>query len=98
MTVAAKGGQHGNMGRQCASCQTSYPQQDGCLLEIGVVLAGRWTVDMFAMFHLGRPDVFPLGDLAVRKGLQELYKLKVHLFPAAFLASSNWSRGSRFEY
>ncbi len=44
------------------------------------VLAGRWTVDMFAMFHLGRPDVFPLGDLAVRKGLQELYKLKVHLF------------------
>ncbi|KAL3130965.1 hypothetical protein ABBQ38_000288 [Trebouxia sp. C0009 RCD-2024] len=38
---------------------------------------GRWTVDMFAMFHLGRPDVFPLGDLAVRKGLQELYQLKV---------------------
>ncbi len=35
---------------------------------------------MFAMFHLGRPDVFPLGDLAVRKGLQELYKLKVYLF------------------
>lgn len=32
---------------------------------------------MFAMFHLGRPDVFPLGDLAVRKGLQELYRLKV---------------------
>jgi len=49
------------------------------LLESNVVLAGRWTVDMFAMFHLGRPDVFPLGDLAVRKGLQELYKLKVHL-------------------
>ena len=41
------------------------------------LFAGRWTVDMFAMFHLGRPDVFPLGDLAVRKGLQELYKLKV---------------------
>lgn len=44
-------------------------------------IAGRWTVDMFAMFHLGRPDVFPLGDLAVRKGLQELYKLKVLCFP-----------------
>ena len=98
MTVAAKGGQHGNMGRQFASCQTSYFQHNGCLLEICAVLAGRWTVDMFAMFHLGRPDVFPLGDLAVRKGLQELYKLKVHPFPAAFLASSNWSRGSRFEY
>ncbi len=51
-----------------------------CLLEMDAMLAGRWTVDMFAMFHLGRPNVFPLGDLAVRKGLQELYKLKVHLF------------------
>ena len=50
------------------------------MLESNAVLAGRWTVDMFAMFHLGRPDVFPLGDLAVRKGLQELYKLKVYLF------------------
>lgn len=45
--------------------------------------SGRWTVDMFAMFHLGRPDVFPLGDLAVRKGLQELYKLKVCVLPVS---------------
>ncbi|DBA74688.1 TPA: hypothetical protein ACH3X2_009353 [Trebouxia sp. C0005] len=45
---------------------------------------GRWTVDMFAMFHLGRPDVFPLGDLAVRKGLQELYKLKAKPSVAEF--------------
>eukprot|EP00884_Botryococcus_braunii_P016932 jgi/Botrbrau1/3922/Bobra.0183s0142.2 len=37
---------------------------------------GRWTVDMFAMFHLGRPDVLPLGDLAVRKGIVTLYDLK----------------------
>lgn len=28
---------------------------------------GPWTVDMFAMFHLGRPDVLPTGDLGVRK-------------------------------
>ncbi|WIA09969.1 hypothetical protein OEZ85_010181 [Tetradesmus obliquus] len=33
---------------------------------------GPWTVDMFAMFHLGRPDVLPVGDLAVRKGLAHL--------------------------
>jgi DNA-3-methyladenine glycosylase II len=77
MTVAAKERWHGNMGGQYVSCQTSQLQQEK--LEIDAVLAGRWTVDMFAMFHLGRPDVFPLGDLAVRKGLQELYKLKVHL-------------------
>ena len=32
---------------------------------------------MFAMFHLGRPDVLPVGDLGVRKGFQVLYGLKV---------------------
>jgi len=29
---------------------------------------GRWTVEMLLIFHLGRPDVFPVDDLAVRKG------------------------------
>lgn len=37
---------------------------------------GPWTVDMFAMFHLGRPDVLPVGDLGVRKGIQTIYGLK----------------------
>jgi 3-methyladenine DNA glycosylase/8-oxoguanine DNA glycosylase len=29
---------------------------------------GRWTAEMFLMFHLGRPDVWPTGDFGVRKG------------------------------
>lgn len=29
---------------------------------------GRWTVEMLLMFKLGRPDVFPVGDLGIRKG------------------------------
>ena len=29
---------------------------------------GRWTAEMFLMFQLGRLDVWPVGDLAVRKG------------------------------
>ena len=29
---------------------------------------GRWTVEMFLMFRLGRPDVLPLSDYGVRKG------------------------------
>jgi len=29
---------------------------------------GRWTVEMLLIFHLGRPDVLPVDDLAVRKG------------------------------
>lgn len=37
---------------------------------------GRWTVDMFLMFHLGRPDVLPVGDLGIRKAFQVQYELK----------------------
>lgn len=32
---------------------------------------------MFAMFHLGRMDVLPVGDLGVRNGMKHLYSLKV---------------------
>ncbi|WP_338738250.1 DNA-3-methyladenine glycosylase 2 family protein [Haloplanus salilacus] len=34
---------------------------------------GRWTAEMCCMFALGREDVLPLGDLAVRRGLEDLY-------------------------
>ncbi|AQK88611.1 DNA-3-methyladenine glycosylase 1 [Zea mays] len=37
---------------------------------------GEWTVHMFMIFSLHRPDILPCGDLGVRKGVQELYKLK----------------------
>jgi DNA-3-methyladenine glycosylase II len=36
---------------------------------------GRWTVEMLLMFGLGRPDVLPVGDYAVRKGFAVTYGL-----------------------
>lgn len=33
---------------------------------------GPWTADMVLMFSLGRPDVLPVGDLGIRKGIQRL--------------------------
>lgn len=36
---------------------------------------GRWTVDMLLMFSLGRMDVFPVGDLALRKSIRNHYRL-----------------------
>ncbi len=36
---------------------------------------GRWTVEMLLMFRLGRPDVLPVGDYAVRKGFARIYGL-----------------------
>ncbi|PSP75109.1 DNA-3-methyladenine glycosylase 2 family protein [Halobacteriales archaeon QS_1_68_20] len=42
--------------------------------ELGEIRGiGPWTVDMFLMFGLGRPDVFPVGDLGIRKGMRALY-------------------------
>ena len=35
---------------------------------------GRWTVEMFLIFHLGRLDVWPIDDLAVRRGWDNLHK------------------------
>lgn len=34
---------------------------------------GRWTVEMFLMFSLHRLDVWPVGDLAMRKGWQRIH-------------------------
>jgi DNA-3-methyladenine glycosylase II len=36
---------------------------------------GRWTVQMFLMFRLGRPDVLPELDLGVQNAIQRAYGL-----------------------
>lgn len=37
---------------------------------------GPWSVHMFMIFTLHRPDVLPVGDLVVRRGVERLYGLK----------------------
>ncbi len=37
---------------------------------------GQWTADMFLIFHLGRPDVLPVGDLGIRRAVETHYGLK----------------------
>jgi DNA-3-methyladenine glycosylase II len=36
---------------------------------------GRWTAEMFLLFHLERPDVLSGGDLGIRKAVQVEYEL-----------------------
>jgi 3-methyladenine DNA glycosylase/8-oxoguanine DNA glycosylase len=36
---------------------------------------GEWSVHMFLMFQLGRPDVLPLKDYGIQKGFQHVYGL-----------------------
>ena len=37
---------------------------------------GRWSAEMFLMFRLNRPDIFPVGDLGIVKGMQRLFGMK----------------------
>jgi DNA-3-methyladenine glycosylase II len=47
---------------------------------------GTWTVEMFLIFRLGRPDVLPIDDLGVKKGWSVAYGKKHMPRPAELLA------------
>ena len=44
---------------------------------------GPWTVDMFMMFQLHRLDIWPTGDLGVRRGWESIHKLADQIEPKA---------------
>jgi DNA-3-methyladenine glycosylase II len=46
---------------------------------------GRWSAEMFLMFRLNRPDVFPVGDLGIVKGVQKLFGMKRRPAPRTML-------------
>jgi DNA-3-methyladenine glycosylase II len=52
---------------------------------------GPWTVDMFMMFQLGRLDIWPTGDLGVRRGWERIHALKEEIEPKKLQ-----SRGDKF--
>ncbi|XP_062102403.1 DNA-3-methyladenine glycosylase 1 [Humulus lupulus] len=62
----------------CLSDSSILAMDDESLLTMLTMVKGigAWTVHMFMIFSLHRPDVLPVGDLGVRKGVQRLYGLK----------------------
>ena len=42
---------------------------------------GKWTAEMFLIFHLGRIDVMPSSDLALRNGYRTLKSLEENISP-----------------
>ena len=52
---------------------------------------GPWTVHMLLIFYLGRPDVMPTGDFAIRLGFKKLYNKRKDPKPEAILKhASRW--------
>lgn len=52
---------------------------------------GQWTVEMFLMFRLGRPDILPATDLSVQKGFAAAFRKRRLPSPAQVL-----KRGERW--
>lgn len=53
---------------------------------------GEWSAHMFLMFHLGRPDVLPIGDLGVRNGMRITYNLETVPTPKeALVIGAPWA-------
>ncbi len=52
---------------------------------------GRWTAEMFLMFGLGRPDVFPVDDLGIKKGFEKVTGKKWDKVKSAKFAQKHWS-------
>ena len=55
-----------------ATAEMSNQQIQKELIQIKGI--GPWTIDMILIFTLGRPDIFPIGDLGVRNGFKILFK------------------------
>lgn len=61
---------HRNLTREGLADATNQEVIDELTRIKGV---GEWTARMYLLFVLQRPDVLPLGDLAVRRGIEQLY-------------------------
>jgi DNA-3-methyladenine glycosylase II len=68
--------------------EQAHQMSDEELVErlISVRGIGAWTVEMFLIFRLGRPDVLPIHDLGVKKGWSIAYGKKRMPKPRELLA------------
>jgi DNA-3-methyladenine glycosylase II len=58
-------------------CRMPYLENKEIIQQLtGVYGIGPWTAEMFLIFSLNRMDVLPVGDLGLRAGLKQLYKMR----------------------
>lgn len=61
------------------------PDEDAITALCAIKGIGRWTAEMYVMFSLGRLDVLPVGDAAIRAAIATLYGSRRARTPAALL-------------
>jgi DNA-3-methyladenine glycosylase II len=53
-----------------------HPDDEVMNQLVAVKGIGRWTAEIFLMFRLGRPDIFPADDLGLMNAVQRAYGLR----------------------
>ena len=53
-----------------------HPDDEVMRQLVAVKGIGRWTAEIFLMFRLGRPDIFPADDLGLMNAVHRAYKLR----------------------
>jgi DNA-3-methyladenine glycosylase II len=65
-----------NDGILCEDVLQTSPEKQVRELLMQVRGLGPWSCDIFLLFYLERPNILPLGDLAVRKGIAKHFQLR----------------------
>jgi DNA-3-methyladenine glycosylase II len=63
-------------GRLDFTALDGHPDEEVIQRITAVKGLGRWSAEMFLMFRLNRPDVLPVDDLGIIKGMQKLFGMK----------------------
>ncbi|TYB81536.1 DNA-3-methyladenine glycosylase 2 family protein [Maritimibacter fusiformis] len=70
----------------------SMPDPEVVATLVAVPGVGRWTAEIYAMFSLGRADVFAAGDLALQEAARDLFDLEARPREAALRSmADDWS-------
>ncbi len=67
---------HVGDGRLDLHALDGHPDEEVIARITAVKGLGRWSAEMFLMFRLNRPDILPVGDLGIVKGMQTLFGMK----------------------
>ena len=76
---------HVGDGRLDLHALDGHPDEEVLARITAVKGLGCWSAEMFLMFRLNRPDIFPVDDLGIVKGMQKLFGMKRRPKPRTML-------------
>jgi DNA-3-methyladenine glycosylase II len=70
----------------------AMPADEAVAKLVAVKGIGPWTADIYLLFCLGHPDIFPAGDLALRVAVADAFEMEAPVPPAELAEiAAEWS-------